>query len=213
MGKHLIFILGGARSGKSAYAQRLAEELGGASVAYVATAEAGDDEMRARIDTHRAERPAGWRTVEAPRLDGIDLAAAAWDARVVLLDCVTLLVSNAVIAAGDDADSAVAEAAAGREVDALLRAYEEGDATWIVISNEVGMGLVPPYPLGRVYRDALGRANQRIAATASRVVLMVAGLPWELKRQCHSRTRSRLRRRLCCWQAPRPTGRPRRARC
>jgi adenosylcobinamide kinase / adenosylcobinamide-phosphate guanylyltransferase len=182
MSKQLIFILGGARSGKSAYAQQLAQDLGDRGVTYVATAEAGDDEMRARITTHRAERPGGWRTVEAPRLAGLDLAAAAAGARVVLLDCVTLLVSNAVIAAGDDADSAAAEAAASREVDALLAAYSAGDCAWIVISNEVGMGLVPPYPLGRVYRDALGRANQRIAAAADRVLLLVAGLPWELKK-------------------------------
>jgi adenosylcobinamide kinase/adenosylcobinamide-phosphate guanylyltransferase len=95
---------------------------------------------------------------------------------------VTLLVSNAVIAAGDDVDNSTAEASAGGEVDALLAAYSEGNTTWIAISNEVGMGLVPPYPLGRVYRDALGRANQRIAAAADRVLLLVAGLPWELKK-------------------------------
>jgi adenosylcobinamide kinase / adenosylcobinamide-phosphate guanylyltransferase len=179
MGKQLIFILGGARSGKSAYAQRLAEKLGGSNVVYVATAEAGDDEMRARIAAHRAKRPAGWRTMEAPQLTGLDLAG---NARVVLLDCVTLLVSNAVIAAGDEVDGSTAEAAAGGEVDALLAAYTEGSATWIAISNEVGMGLVPPYPLGRLYRDALGRANQRIAAAADRVFLLVAGLPWKLNR-------------------------------
>jgi adenosylcobinamide kinase / adenosylcobinamide-phosphate guanylyltransferase len=184
MGKQLIFILGGARSGKSAYAQRLAEELGGARVVYVATAQAGDEEMRARIEMHRAERPTSWRTLEAPLLTGASLTGATGDVRVVLLDCVTLLVSNAAIATGDDADSAAAEAAAGREVDALLNAYRAGEATWIVISNEVGMGLVPPYPLGRVYRDALGRANQQIAAAADRVLLMVAGLPWELKAPC-----------------------------
>jgi len=182
MGKQLIFILGGARSGKSAYAQRLAEELGGARVAYVATAEAGDEEMRARIETHRADRPAGWYTVEAPRLAGLDLATASGDSRVLLLDCVTLLVSNAMIAAGDEASGAAASAAAEREIDALLTAYGAGDATWIVISNEVGMGLVPPYPLGRIYRDALGRANQKIAAAADRVLLLVAGIPWELKK-------------------------------
>jgi adenosylcobinamide kinase/adenosylcobinamide-phosphate guanylyltransferase len=182
MARQLIFILGGARSGKSAYALELAQKLGGDSEVYVATAGAGDDEMRARIAAHRAERPVGWRTVEAPQLAGLDLAGKAADARVVLLDCVTLLVGNAVIAAGDDADSATAEAAAGREVDALMAAYLAGDATWIVISNEVGMGLVPPYPLGRVYRDALGRANQRIAAAADQVLFLVAGLPWELKR-------------------------------
>lgn len=181
MGRQLIFILGGARSGKSSYAQRIAGELGGSSVTYVATAEAGDDEMRARIATHRSERPAEWRTVEAPRLAGLDLTALAGDVRVVVLDCLTLLVSNAIIAAGDDWNGSTAEAAAGLEVDALLAAYHKGNATWIVISNEVGMGLVPPYPLGRVYRDALGRANQQIAAAADRVLLLVAGLAWELK--------------------------------
>jgi len=182
MGKQLIFILGGARSGKSAYAQQLAQGLAGDSVVYIATAEAGDNEMHDRIAAHRRGRPAGWRTVEAPRLAGLDLAAAIGGARVVLLDCVTLLASNAVIAAGDDADSDTAAAAAGREMDALLEAYSGGSATWIVISNEVGMGLVPPYPLGRIYRDALGHANQQIAAAAGRVLLMVAGLPWELKK-------------------------------
>jgi adenosylcobinamide kinase/adenosylcobinamide-phosphate guanylyltransferase len=185
MRKRLIFILGGARSGKSAYAQQLAQDLGGADVVYIATAEGGDDEMRARIATHRAERPAGWRTVEAPRLAGLDLAADTRAAQVVLLDCVTLLISNAVIAAGEGVDIAAAEAAATREAEALFAAYGAGDATWIVISNEVGMGLVPPYPLGRIYRDALGRANQRIAAAADSVFLLVAGLPWELKQPEH----------------------------
>jgi adenosylcobinamide kinase/adenosylcobinamide-phosphate guanylyltransferase len=181
MSKQLIFILGGARSGKSSYAQRLAGELGGGSVTYIATAEAGDDEMRVRIATHRSERPAEWRTVEAPRLAGLGLAAVLGDVQVVVLDCLTLLVSNAVIAAGGDVDGSTAEAAAGLEVDALLAAYHQGNATWIVISNEVGMGLVPPYPLGRLYRDALGRANQQLAAAADRVLFLVAGLPWELK--------------------------------
>jgi adenosylcobinamide kinase/adenosylcobinamide-phosphate guanylyltransferase len=179
--KELILILGGARSGKSSYAQRLAAELAGPDVLYVATAEARDDEMRTRIAVHQAERPAGWRTLEAPSLVQAPLEAALGDARAVLLDCVTLLVSNAILSRGDEPSLAEAESAVSAEVDALLAAYRAGSASWILVSNEVGMGLVPPYPLGRVYRDALGRANQMLAAAADRVSLLVAGLPLRIK--------------------------------
>jgi len=181
MSKELILILGGARSGKSAHAQALALEMGGPSVLYLATAQAFDEEMQARIAQHRAERPAAWWTLEAPSLIGAPIAEAGAAARVVLLDCMTLLASNAVLGAGDGAPAPVAEAAVAREVAALLAAYRAGDATWIVVSNEVGMGLVPPHPLGRVYRDALGRANQTLAAAAGRVSLLVAGLPMRVK--------------------------------
>lgn len=179
--KELILILGGARSGKSSYAQKLALELAGTDVLYIATAQAFDDEMRARIAAHRAERPAGWRTLEAPSFIHVALADAVGDARVVLLDCVTLLASNAVLAHGEEPSAPAAEAAVDAEVTALLAAYRAGHATWIVVSNEVGLGLVPPYPLGRAYRDALGRANQRLAAAADRVLFMVAGLPLTVK--------------------------------
>lgn len=181
MADKLIFILGGARSGKSSYAQQLALELGGADVLFVATAQAHDDEMRDRIAVHRAERPAGWRTVEAPVHVAGQIAPAAAGARVVLVDCLTLLVSNVVLAAGDEASPQQAETAALAEIDALLAALNVSPATWIVVSNEVGLGLVPPYPLGRVYRDALGRANQRLAAAADQVLFMVAGLPLPVK--------------------------------
>jgi adenosylcobinamide kinase/adenosylcobinamide-phosphate guanylyltransferase len=177
----LTLILGGARSGKSSYAERLALELGGQDVLYIATAQAFDDEMRARIAAHRAARPAGWRTLEAPSLASAQLAEATQGARVVLLDCMTLLASNAILALGDEPADQAADAAVEREVAALLAARHAHDTVWIVVSNEVGMGLVPPYPLGRVYRDALGRANQRLAAAADRVLLMVAGLPLTLK--------------------------------
>jgi adenosylcobinamide kinase/adenosylcobinamide-phosphate guanylyltransferase len=179
--KELILILGGARSGKSTYAENLARELGGADVLYVATAQALDEEMQERIRVHRLQRPPGWRTLEAPSL------AAAWTpdaldgAQVVLVDCMTLLATNAVLSVGEEPSYEEAEAALTRETDALLAAYAQGSASWIVVSNEVGMGLVPPYPLGRVYRDALGRANQRLAREADRVLLMVAGLPLGLK--------------------------------
>ena len=181
MTRQLILILGGARSGKSSYAEKLALELGGPDVLYVATAQAGDDEMRARIAAHRAARPEGWRTLEAPSLVTGWRPTELGDARVVLLDCVTLLASNALLAAGGGPSIQEGEAAVAREIDALLAAYQAGTATWIMVSNEVGLGLVPPYPLGRVYRDALGRANQGLAAAADRVLLMVAGLPLTVK--------------------------------
>jgi adenosylcobinamide kinase/adenosylcobinamide-phosphate guanylyltransferase len=176
----LTLILGGARSGKSAYAERLAVRAGG-SVLYVATAEAGDDEMAERITAHRAGRPAGWTTLEAPRGVGPALQEAGLAHDVVLLDCLTLLANNVIVPLPEPIRAADAEAALKREVDGLLAAYAASSATWLVISNEVGLGLVPPYPLGRVYRDSLGRANQQLAAAADYVVLMVAGLPLVVK--------------------------------
>ena len=181
MAKELILILGGARSGKSSYAQQMALDLGGPEVLFVATAEAYDDEMRLRIAAHQADRPAGWRTVEAPRRVAEQIAPAAESASVVLVDCLTLLASNALLSAGEDASPQQSEAEVLAEVDSLLAVCRSSDATWIMVSNEVGLGLVPPYPLGRLYRDALGRANQRIAAAADRVLFMVAGLPMRVK--------------------------------
>ncbi len=180
MGKRLTLVLGGARSGKSTYAQKLAAERG-ERVLYVATAEAGDGEMADRIAAHRAERPAHWKTLEAARQVGGAIRLNRGEANVILIDCLTLLASNAIIPLPEPATAQAAEAALNVEVDDLLAAYAESQAEWIIISNEVGLGLVPPYPLGRVYRDALGRANQRLAAEADEVLFMVAGLPLKLK--------------------------------
>jgi adenosylcobinamide kinase/adenosylcobinamide-phosphate guanylyltransferase len=179
MGKRLTLILGGARSGKSAYAQRLAMERG-ERVLYVATAEAGDDEMKARIEAHRAGRPPHWETLEAPRGIGAAIQPAG-DADVVLIDCLTLLASNAIVPLPEPVTEAMADSVLNEELDGLLMVYYTNNAEWIVVSNEVGLGLVPPYPLGRVYRDALGRANQRLAAEAHEVLFMVAGLPMKVK--------------------------------
>src|SRR5438105_4049843 len=170
----LIFILGGARSGKTQHAQHLAAQLGG-RVAYVATAEPGDDEMRERIARHRAARPAEWQTIEQPIHVGAMLVRS--DADVVVLDCVTLLVSNVLLAAGETAGAEHVEAQLRREIDDLLEAWRGAQFTMIVVSNEVGMGLVPPYALGRIYRDVLGHANQQLAQAADEVIFMVAGLP------------------------------------
>ncbi len=180
MSRRMTLLLGGARSGKSTLALRLATEAGG-SVGFVATAMASDDEMTVRIANHQAERPAEWRTYELPTRTGAGLPTGPDAAVVLILDCVTLLAANVLMALPEPIEGAAAEAALDAEIGWLLDAYRSGSSQWIVVSNEVGLGLVPPYPLGRVYRDALGRANQRLAAEADEVLLLVAGLPMRLK--------------------------------
>lgn len=178
----ITLILGGARSGKSTYAEKLAAQHNG-SVLYVATAQAWDDDMANRIAVHRAQRPSHWLTLEAP----LDVGRAILEspaADVILIDCLTLLASN-VIAPLDTSEQAVADQALEAEIDALCEAFTTVATTrtthWIIVSNEVGLGIVPAYPLGRIYRDALGRANQRLAAMADQVFFMVAGLPLTVK--------------------------------
>ncbi len=187
MTKQLTLILGGARSGKSSYAEQLAAQRG-TRVAYVATAQAWDEEMALRIANHQAQRVTHWHTIEAPTQVGATLAAvetavkaAGGDWEVVLVDCLTLLASNVILALPEPVGIPAAEAALRVEVDALLTAYGASKASWILVSNEVGLGIVPAYPLGRVYRDALGRANQQLAAVADEVLFMVAGLPMRVK--------------------------------
>ncbi|MBM3128329.1 MAG: bifunctional adenosylcobinamide kinase/adenosylcobinamide-phosphate guanylyltransferase [Chloroflexi bacterium] len=175
MTKRLTLILGGARSGKSDFAQALARKRGGDDVLFVATAEARDDEMRARIASHRAARPAAWRTLESLREIARALQSAA-NARVIVVDCITLWASNVLLA-----DESNARAEMSREVDDLLAWYRAHDAALILVSNEVGMGLVPDNALGRAYRDLLGAVNKKIAAAADEVFLLVAGLPVEIK--------------------------------
>lgn len=177
----LTLILGGARSGKSSYAETLAAKMG-KRVLYIATAEAKDDEMTARIAAHRLARPGYWQTLEAPR--NVGDALSRLDARpdVLLMDCVTLLVSN-ILLAQESEPEAVIEAAVQTEIEALMSIQTQLGVPLIVVSNEVGLGLVPPYPLGRVYRDILGRANQRLAAGANKVIFMVAGLPMTVKEE------------------------------
>jgi adenosylcobinamide kinase/adenosylcobinamide-phosphate guanylyltransferase len=187
--KTLTLILGGARSGKSRYAQQLAVEYG-QRVLYVATAEAGDEEMIERIADHRRSRPSNWETLEAPRQAGAAVAALPRPYEVILLDCLTLLASNLIVPLSEPYGEAAAITALQPEVDGLLEAYHAGPAAWIIVSNEVGLGLVPPYPLGRAYRDALGWANQRLAAQADEVILMVAGIPLKVKGQSSSISQS-----------------------
>ncbi|MHB1557033.1 MAG: bifunctional adenosylcobinamide kinase/adenosylcobinamide-phosphate guanylyltransferase [Isosphaeraceae bacterium] len=177
----LILVTGGVRSGKSDFAQRLAGRLGGDDVLFVATAEARDDEMARRIEAHRRSRPAAWQTLEAPRSVGRAIRDRPGSPAVVLVDCLTLLASNELLAIGTDPDAAEAESRIVREVDELLEAHRLASSTFIVVSNEVGLGVVPTSYLGRLYRDVLGRANQLVAARADSVYLLVAGLPVDVK--------------------------------
>ncbi|HEU4744500.1 MAG TPA: bifunctional adenosylcobinamide kinase/adenosylcobinamide-phosphate guanylyltransferase [Anaerolineales bacterium] len=178
--RNITLILGGARSGKSTYAQSLAEGTG-RPVTFLATAQALDEEMSARIQKHRAERPAGWVTLESPG----DLAAQVPQIKsdVVLLDCVTLLVSNLLMkfVKEDLVDEAPFIHAVKKEMEDLIAAIHEQNQEWFIVSNELGLGLVPPYQMGRVYRDALGWANQRLAREADTVLFMVAGIPMVVK--------------------------------
>lgn len=178
--KNLTLILGGARSGKSAYAERLAAQSGRA-VLYVATAQALDEEMQARIRRHRASRPAHWRTLEADHAVGEAIRRAAQPGDWVLVDCLTVLVANVILQSGEEVTLDEAKPGVEAEIDGLLSVARERDGCLCVVSNEVGMGVVPAYALGRVYRDLLGWANQRVAAAAGEVCFMIAGLPMKLK--------------------------------
>src|SRR6266705_3102109 len=137
----LLLVLGGARSGKSAYAQRLARELGGDDVLFVATAEAWDEDMAQRIARHQQERPAVWRTLETPRQVGQAIALHRHGTAVVLVDCLTLLVSNTLLHCDASPDPAAAEAAVQEEVTTLAQTCQASPATCIIVSNEVGLGL------------------------------------------------------------------------
>jgi len=175
----LILVLGGGRSGKSAFAEELAARAG-SRVVYVATAEVGDGEMARRVAVHRARRPASWRTVEEPRRPDRAVRLSGGEADAVLVDCLTMWITNLLL---DDPDCPAEK----KEALILARARELADAAVavpvpvILVANEVGLGLVPDNPLGRVYRDIAGRVNQYLAGRAERVYLVVAGLPLELK--------------------------------
>ena len=177
MSKRLTLVLGGVRAGKSSYAQRLASE-GGGRVLFVATAEAGDADMAARIQAHWRDRPPDWDTLEEP----VDLVGALSGVAnrydTVLLDCLTLWVSNLLLRSTDIDSSRTGILT---ETEWLLDVFRRGSASWVVVSNEVGLGVVPPTRLGRVFADELGRVNQFVAAAADDVYFMAAGLAMPLK--------------------------------
>jgi adenosylcobinamide kinase/adenosylcobinamide-phosphate guanylyltransferase len=179
MAKQIILLLGGARSGKSYYAQQLAAELG-SKVLFVATGEGLDEEMKSRIAEHRKSRPSNWRTLEITTGIGKRIEKQIGDADVVVIDCITLLISN--LLRGEPAYPE-AEKRVIAEINELIDAMDKLDASFVIVSNEVGMGLVPDNKLGRIYRDLLGKANQLLASRATEVYLMVACLPVMVKGQ------------------------------
>jgi len=174
MGK-LIFILGGARSGKSSFAVEQAKKLssGDSGVVYVATASAVDEEMKRRIEKHRKRRPASWRTIE----EGIDISrilAKLGKASVVIIDCLTILISNLLL-------SGEREAVTLRRMKEFFRTLKKRNFTTLIVSNEVGMGIVPKNRLGRSFRDIAGQTNQIVAELAEEVYLLEAGIPIKIK--------------------------------
>ncbi len=212
--RKITLVLGGARSGKSTLAEMIAQKraVDGGGILYVATLQPFDAEMRERVVSHKASRPANWRTLEAPyNLAGAVLQDLQAE-KLVLLDCLTVWASNRLLMDMEPGllepatifeDLPEAENAAqeppktealkpfdykalenelGRELEKLLAGLKERGVGLVIVSNEVGMALVPPYPLGRAYRDLLGRLNQRVAALADEVFLVVAGIPVDLKK-------------------------------
>jgi len=200
MAKKLILILGGARSGKSKLAQEMAEKLG-KKVLFVATGQPLDDEMALRITEHKRNRPENWQTLEIDIKVGQKLEEQVGGAEVVLLDCVTLLVSNILTREGrepfsspstgeDEGEGENCERSEGisgvekrviDEIEELIECIDTHKSTFIVVSNEVGLGLVPENRLGRVYRDLLGKANQLLARHADVVYFMASGISLKIK--------------------------------
>jgi adenosylcobinamide kinase/adenosylcobinamide-phosphate guanylyltransferase len=171
--KTVTLVLGGVRSGKSRWAQEFAAKA--ARVAYIATAQALDAEMVEKIRRHREERPSHWQTFEEPLDLGLVIAERASAFDMMLIDCLTVFVAN--LQESGESGPACMERYITRFLDALCAS----PSSVVLVSNEVGSGVVPPYPAGRRFRDALGELNQRVAAIADNVVLLVAGLPLALK--------------------------------
>jgi len=183
-----ILIIGGARSGKSRFAQELALKLG-EPVLFVATAVAGDEEMQHRIDEHQQARPVAWSTLEVTTNLASQIFQKIGGAQVVIVDCITLLVNNIFSQyshqTGEPIDDSLIEQKVTSEISELVECINRVDASFIMVTNEVGLGLVPANRVGRLYRDLLGRANQLLAERADEIYLMVAGVPVPIKPARH----------------------------
>ncbi|GAB6137044.1 bifunctional adenosylcobinamide kinase/adenosylcobinamide-phosphate guanylyltransferase [Halanaerobaculum tunisiense] len=183
----LILVLGGARSGKSSFAEEIVSDLGGLDVTYIATSQPRDKEMKKRIEQHQKSRPQEWTTIEEDKEVSSVLGKIKRNS-VVLIDCLTVLISNLLLDDEEldeeeyDFNGQEREESILLEVDNIISQVAERDLTLVVVSNEVGQGLVPPYKSGRVYRDIVGRANQLVADKADQVYITYAGLPVEIKK-------------------------------
>lgn len=183
--KKITLLLGGARSGKSHYAQELAK-FSGQKVLFVATAEAGDRDMQLRIEKHRQGRPADWRILEATSHIGSRIKdEIEEDESLVIIDCITLLVSNIFCHYSEKEFETIEESLLEKqvvsEINELREYLQKADSSFIIVSNEVGLAIVPENRMSRIYRDLLGRANQMLAQSSDEVYFMVAGIPLRVK--------------------------------
>jgi len=176
----IVLITGGARSGKSSFAEKLAGNIG-RKVTFIATAQALDEEMTDRIAKHQSNRPKHWETHEEPYQVGQVIQKVGEKTEVVLIDCLTLLVSNLMQDYREDASNNILAKNIIMQIKKIVRESLQCSATVIIVSNEVGLGLVPANPMGRFFRDILGQANQIIGADADRVYFMTAGIPLLIK--------------------------------
>jgi adenosylcobinamide kinase/adenosylcobinamide-phosphate guanylyltransferase len=182
----LILVTGGARSGKSEFAEQLAEQLVGenasvASLGYIATAQIFDDEMKQRVKLHQARRSKLWVTAEAPFDAHLTLRQVAQHCDVILFDCLTLYLSNLLLSPDAPTNSEQHLSAVLGQIDQLIDACRDGNKTVILVTNEVGMGIVPENALARQYRDWAGWVNQKVAQAADQVYFVVSGIPVEIK--------------------------------
>lgn len=179
--KKMCLILGGARSGKSTFALNLAKKIGG-RVLFVATATPSDQFMEERIQKHRQERPQGWTTLEASKDVGNAIKCLLEKFDVVIIDCLTVLAGSRIIELVEPVSETQAWEAMKPEIEGIIDAWQSTDAMFIIVSNEVGLGVVPATNIGCAYRDALGRGNSHLAMHSTDVAFMVAGSPMWLKK-------------------------------
>jgi adenosylcobinamide kinase/adenosylcobinamide-phosphate guanylyltransferase len=177
----ITLITGGARSGKSRLSLEMARKAGGPAL-FVATAGAGDEEMEQRIAAHRKARPADWTTLEVTTRIGRKITRNTGQARTVIIDCITLLINNVFQQHEGTMNDVLLEKAVEAEIKELIKCIERSSARFIIVTNEVGMGIVPGDKASRLYRDLLGKANQMLAEAAEEVILMVASMPVYLKK-------------------------------